>query len=119
MGRPVSQEMDQRIVVSYLDVQGMWPRAIHADLLTTLEANAMVPSFVSRHLREARCLRFPADRPPVEIERDAHDANRAVSFAPSQNPLMSMQPLSRLTNVLPPTVYRRVTQSLRSTTHHL
>jgi hypothetical protein len=115
----LSQDMDQRMIVAYLDLKGMSARAIQENLGATLGANAVAYSSVMHYLREARCLRSRSDPPPVEIEREVDDADRVISFTLSRNPFASVRRLSRLTSLLPTTVSRRLTQSLGYTVGHL
>jgi hypothetical protein len=92
----------------------MWPCAIHEDLVTTLEAKALVDSLVTCYLRGASCFRFRANPPPVETEKGVRDAHEAISLALSENPVAFVQQLSRLTSLPPTPLYRRLTQSLDS-----
>jgi hypothetical protein len=45
--------MEQRSIVLYLARKGLSPFAIHDDLVTTLGADAVIYSFVTRDLRDA------------------------------------------------------------------
>jgi hypothetical protein len=49
----VSQDMDQRIIVAYLDLKGMSAPVTHEDVLATLGANAAACNSATRDLREA------------------------------------------------------------------
>jgi hypothetical protein len=111
--------MEQRMTVACLDLKGMSARAIHTDLVATLGSNAVAYSSVTRYLREARCLPSREEASPVEIEMEVDDADRAILFALSENPFVSVRQLSRLTTLPPTTVYRRLTQSLGYTARHL
>jgi hypothetical protein len=70
--------MEQRSIVLYLVRKGLSPLAIHDDLVTTLGADAMSYSSVTRYLRDAV---FASSNPPTplpEPEAQFDDCDHAI-----------------------------------------
>jgi hypothetical protein len=86
--------MDQRTIVAYLALRGLWGRSIHNDLRDTLGPDAMASRPVTRSLREACCLPSDEEPPSVEDDRGVHEGNQVILFALNENSRMSMRELS-------------------------
>jgi hypothetical protein len=111
--------MDLRVIVAYLDRKRLPARAIHNDIVATLRPNIVGYSRATRKLREAK---FPLS---TEECSDANDQklidnpDEVILSALNEIPFACVWQLSRFIHLPPTTVYRRLTQSLELTAHHL
>jgi hypothetical protein len=89
------------MIVTCLDLGGMSAGAVHKDRVATLGSHAVAYSSVTPYPGEARSLRSRKNSPPVEIEREVDDLDRAISFALSENRFASVREPSQLTRLAP------------------
>jgi ATPase subunit of ABC transporter with duplicated ATPase domains len=111
--------MTQRPMVAYLSLKGMSAREIHDDIVATIGPEAVSYSSVARYFCEAQSPPSKPELHPANVQTVLDDSDQAILAALEDSPLASVRKLSRLTNILSTTVYRRLTQSLGFVARHL
>jgi hypothetical protein len=111
--------MDQSSIVLYLSKKGLSAVAIHDDLVAILGAEAVNYPSVTRHLREAIFASFAPPDPLPRPEHQLDDSDPAIPLALTDQPIVSIRELLRLTHLPRTIVQRQLTQSLRLRVRHL
>jgi hypothetical protein len=111
--------MDQRSIVLYLNRKGLMARVIHDDLVAMLGEEAIAYSTVTKYLCEAQTRPDDATPLPEEISTHIDDSDEAILGALEELPFSSVRQLSDATNLPKTTVFRRLSENLGFTAHHL
>jgi hypothetical protein len=113
------RKMEQRSIVLYLSRKRLSPLAIHDDLVTTLGADAVNYSWVTRYLHAAVSTSSNPPTPLPYPEAQFDDCDQAILLALAEWPFASVRELSRLTHLPRTTIHRRLTKSLEFRVRHL
>jgi hypothetical protein len=88
--------MDQKVIVLYLRMRGMWLNAINEDVMYVLGENVVAYSTVTKYVRSEK---FPPrnDGPPSHpINVEPGPVDQAILTALADYPFSSVRELSRL-----------------------
>jgi hypothetical protein len=111
--------MDQKSIVLYLHMRGIWLDAIHEDLVRVLGENTVAYSTLMKYVRSEK---FPPknDGPPSDpISVEPGSGDQAILTALADCPFSSVRELSRLSCLPRATVHRFLTDSLHFSIQHL
>jgi hypothetical protein len=89
--------MDQKAIMLYLHMRGMWLDAIHEDVMRMLGKNAVADSTVTKYVRSEK---FPPknDGPPSQaMTVEPRPVDQAILTALADDPFSSVRELSRPT----------------------
>jgi hypothetical protein len=113
------QEIDQRVIVTYLVLKRLSARAIHEDLITTIGFDAMAYSTVVHDLHDVHCSPSSLGTSSIEVWRGFNDSDQTILAVREENFFASVRQLSCLTHIPSTTVYRHLTESFWFTMRHL
>jgi hypothetical protein len=111
--------MDQRSIVLYPNRKRWMTRAIHDDLVATLDAKAIAYSAVTKYLCEAQTGTDDATELPEEISPHIDDSDEAILRGLEEFSFFSVQYFFCAIHLPKTTVYRRFSEKLWFMARHL